>query len=112
VKPYPRYKPSGIEWIGDIPEHWETKKLKFTDEVIMGQSPASEDYNDCYRGLPFLQGNAEFGQVSPTPKIWCDTANKTAMDGDVLLSVRNMGSDEVFALSEQLSLTMYTFIAF
>jgi type I restriction enzyme, S subunit len=26
--PYPRYKPSGIEWLGDVPEHWEAKRLK------------------------------------------------------------------------------------
>ena len=28
LSPYPRYKPSGIEWIGDIPEHWNVKPLK------------------------------------------------------------------------------------
>ncbi|RMG78352.1 MAG: restriction endonuclease subunit S, partial [Bacteroidetes bacterium] len=27
-KKYPKYKPSGIEWIGEIPEHWETGKIK------------------------------------------------------------------------------------
>jgi len=26
---YPKYKPSGIEWIGDIPEEWEAVKLKY-----------------------------------------------------------------------------------
>jgi len=26
---YEKYKDSGIEWIGEIPEHWEVKKLKF-----------------------------------------------------------------------------------
>lgn len=25
---YEKYKPSGIDWIGDLPEHWEIKKLK------------------------------------------------------------------------------------
>lgn len=25
---YPKYKPSGIEWLGDVPEHWEAKRLK------------------------------------------------------------------------------------
>lgn len=24
---YPKYKPSGISWIGEIPEHWEVKKV-------------------------------------------------------------------------------------
>ncbi|MEJ8476658.1 restriction endonuclease subunit S [Roseibium algae] len=26
-KPYPAYKPSGVEWLGDIPEGWEAKRL-------------------------------------------------------------------------------------
>ena len=26
---YDAYKPSGIDWIGDIPAHWEVKKLKY-----------------------------------------------------------------------------------
>jgi type I restriction enzyme S subunit len=25
---YPRYKPSGIDWLGDLPEHWEVRRLK------------------------------------------------------------------------------------
>ncbi len=28
MKKYPKYKPSGIEWIGEIPEHWEVGRLK------------------------------------------------------------------------------------
>jgi hypothetical protein len=23
--PYPSYKPSGVEWLGDVPVHWEVK---------------------------------------------------------------------------------------
>lgn len=25
---YPKYKPSGSEWLGDVPEHWEVKRLR------------------------------------------------------------------------------------
>ncbi len=28
-KPYPAYKDSGVEWLGEIPAHWEAKWLKF-----------------------------------------------------------------------------------
>lgn len=28
-KLYPAYKDSGVEWIGEVPEHWEVKRLKF-----------------------------------------------------------------------------------
>ena len=27
LKPYPPYKPSGIDWLGDVPAHWEVRKL-------------------------------------------------------------------------------------
>jgi len=29
MRKYPKYKPSYIEWIGDIPEHWEVEKLRY-----------------------------------------------------------------------------------
>jgi type I restriction enzyme, S subunit len=28
LPPYPKYKPSGVEWLGNVPEHWQTKRLK------------------------------------------------------------------------------------
>jgi type I restriction enzyme S subunit len=31
--PYPRYKPSGVEWLGDVPEHWEVKRLKYSASI-------------------------------------------------------------------------------
>jgi type I restriction enzyme S subunit len=88
MKPYPKYKDSGIEWIGEVPEGWDVKKLKYSDKVIMGQSPSSDDYNDLNVGFPFLQGNADFTSLYPNPKIWCETAKKYAEKNDVLLSVR------------------------
>jgi len=88
MKLYPKYKDSGVEWIGEVPEGWEVKKLKYSDKVIMGQSPSSDDYNDLNVGFPFLQGNADFTSLYPNPRIWCETAKKYAEKNDVLLSVR------------------------
>jgi type I restriction enzyme, S subunit len=28
LKPYLEYKPSGVEWLGDVPQHWKVKRLK------------------------------------------------------------------------------------
>ena len=28
-KPYPDYKPTGVEWLGDVPAHWEVRRLKY-----------------------------------------------------------------------------------
>ena len=30
MRSYPEYKDSGVEWIGEIPKDWETRKIKFT----------------------------------------------------------------------------------
>ena len=32
-KPYSAYKDSGVEWLGEIPAHWEVKRLKFGAEL-------------------------------------------------------------------------------
>ena len=28
ARPYPKYKPSGVEWLGEVPEHWEVKRFR------------------------------------------------------------------------------------
>ena len=28
LKPYPGYKDSGVEWLGEVPEHWKVNRLK------------------------------------------------------------------------------------
>jgi type I restriction enzyme S subunit len=87
-KPYPAYKDSGVEWLGEIPAHWDARRLKVVSTVIMGQSPQSEHYNMSGDGLPFLQGNADFGTEHPEPRVFCPVAPKTVKPGDHLISVR------------------------
>jgi len=85
---YPAYRPSGIDWLGDLPEHWDVRRLKFIAKTIMGQSPSSDDYTVDEDALPFLQGNAEFGPVNPSARYYCDAATKQAPVGSLLISVR------------------------
>lgn len=49
MKKYPKYKPSNIDWIGDIPEHWKISKVKYNFSFRTGFTPPSgksEYYND------------------------------------------------------------------
>ncbi len=87
-KKYQSYKDSGIEWLGEIPGHWEVLKTKFVANTIMGQSPSSDTYIFDGSACPFLQGNAEFGLIHPTPRYFCDTAVKKVPKGALLISVR------------------------
>ena len=56
--------------------------------VVQGQSPPSKTYNTEGKGLPFLQGKAEFGTMYPEVIKWCSVPKKIAEPGDVLISVR------------------------
>lgn len=68
----------------------EKRGTTLTDScvLIMGQSPSSNSYNTSGDGLPFYQGNADFGEESPVPRSWCTEPKKIAEKGDILISVR------------------------
>lgn len=65
-------------------------KVKLADvcTLTMGQSPSSNSYNEIGNGIPFFQGNADFGEEAPVPRVWCTDPKKTAEGGDLLISVR------------------------
>jgi type I restriction enzyme S subunit len=39
---YPAYKPSGVEWLGEVPTHWEVLPLKRVTTIVGGATPKSE----------------------------------------------------------------------
>ncbi|MDP8050884.1 restriction endonuclease subunit S [Pasteurella atlantica] len=43
---YNAYKESGIEWLGEIPEHWETKKVKHLFNIGRGRVISLEELKD------------------------------------------------------------------
>lgn len=62
--------------------------LKNICKINMGQSPDSSSYNDNEDGIPFFQGNADFGEKYPVPRVWCNAPIKVAQPNDILISVR------------------------
>ncbi len=40
-KPYPAYRDSGVEWIGQVPEHWRVTPLKVIADTVNGATPES-----------------------------------------------------------------------
>ncbi len=68
---------------------FEVVKLGEVAEIISGQSPDSEFYNDASEGLPFYQGKTEFTNMYiDKPKSWTTQVTKEAVAGDILMSVR------------------------
>jgi type I restriction enzyme S subunit len=39
---YAKYKESGVEWLGDVPEHWDVLPLKNNFKIVGGSTPKSE----------------------------------------------------------------------
>ena len=66
----------------------EYKSLKDIATITMGQSPESSSYNEERNGIPFYQGNADFGELYPTVRVWCNNPKKIAKENDILISVR------------------------
>jgi len=79
MTPYPKYKPSGIEWIGDIPEHWKVKRLKYIAHAnpsnidkksILGEEEVFLcNYMDVYKNdfitndIDFMKATASDAQI-------------------------------------------------
>ena len=53
IKPYNKYKSSGIAWLGDIPEHWSHSKLKYLTYKIVDGAHFTPTYVE--HGIPFLR---------------------------------------------------------
>lgn len=81
-KPYPKYKPSGIDWLGKIPDGWEAKRLRFLTNLQKGRKP--EENTESVDGLPYLTMDFLRGQEEPT-KYAPAPESVVIDDGDVLL---------------------------
>ncbi len=54
LNPKVKFKPSGIDWLGDIPEHWEVKKLKYVSDIVLGKMLTPEDKGNYFL-KPYLK---------------------------------------------------------
>ena len=43
---YPHYKPSGIEWLGDVPAHWEVRRLRSLANITTGGQDTINQQDD------------------------------------------------------------------
>jgi type I restriction enzyme S subunit len=88
---YPRTKPSGVEWLGDVPEHWDVKSLTRVTISIRNGTSATQLEDDSESSVPVTRiesisgGRINFdkvGQVEWTPTL----ENFRLKKGDILLS--------------------------
>ena len=56
--------------------------------VVMGQSPSSNAYNDQGIGMPLVQGNLDISNGKTTPRLYTAEFNQTAEEANIILTVR------------------------
>lgn len=57
-------------------------------EIIMGQAPAGDTYNDDQVGLPLIAGASDFGEITPKPTRFTTAAAKISRVNDIIVCVR------------------------
>ena len=83
---FPGYEHTPI--VDGVQEGWERKRLGDIADIVMGQSPKSEFYNQKKDGLPFHQGVGSYGYRFVTDDIFSSTFTRIATKGSILFSVR------------------------
>ena len=68
--PYPKYKSSGIAWLGDVPEHWDVKRLNFiaTVKARLGwKGLTADEYvpdGNVFLATPNIKGEADIDFIN------------------------------------------------
>ena len=53
-QPYPAYKPTGVEWLGEVPAHWGVKKLRQCGTITGGMTPSMENRRFWDGSIPWV----------------------------------------------------------
>ena len=75
-------KPSGVEWIGDIPEHWSAVPLKHIITTRKGVAFKSDDF--CDTGIPLVKASDIKNKTILTPKVFLPTSFRDAYPTAIL----------------------------
>ena len=54
LPPYPTYKPSGVDWLGEVPDHWEALPLKRRHRIVNGGTPSSSEESYWNGGVNWI----------------------------------------------------------
>lgn len=88
---YPTYKESGVEWLGQVPAHWEVLPLKRRFNVTLGKMVTREGDEDDRETFPYLRSaNVQAGHISleDVKRMWLSPDERNALSlraGDLVI---------------------------
>lgn len=82
LDPNTKMKPSGIEWLGDIPEHWEVRKLKYS--VKLNQHKAFDNSESEYTKIALENIESKTGRILKLSSNAFEGVGTIFKKGDVL----------------------------
>lgn len=92
-KPYPQYKDSGVEWLGEVPNHWKMTKLKFVGKAIIGLTYSPNEVTCENNGILVLRSsNVQNKKITFDDNVYVNTKIPTHLltqQGDILICSRN-----------------------
>ena len=92
-RPYPAYKSSGVEWLGDVPAHWDIRRLRNVGEAIIGLTYHPRDVVGRQEGVLVLRAsNVVGGQIVSADDVFVNCLvpyRLVTRMGDILLCSRS-----------------------
>ena len=83
---FPGYENTPV--VDGVPEGWKKQQLSQIADVVMGQSPKSEFYNQNHEGVPFHQGVGSYGTRFVVDETYSTSFTRIAEANSILFSVR------------------------
>lgn len=76
-----KLKPSGVEWLGDIPQHWEVKKLNRIADITLGKTLSSKKKGDMTEEYYLRSANIDWykPRLDSIKKMWFTPHEKSKM---------------------------------
>ena len=96
-QPYPAYKPSGVEWLGEVPEHWDVTRAKYVFKEIDVRSITGEE---THLSMSQVLGLVPSNMVERTLTSDSYIGGKLCEEGDLVLN-RLKAHLGVFAIARQ-----------
>ena len=93
LDPNVKLKPSGVEWLGDVPEHWEVRRIRTLGQAVIGLTYSPQDMVDKEEGRLVLRAsNISGGQIVDADNVYVRSPVPDKLilrEGDILICSRS-----------------------